>query len=162
MGVGPAWSHVPGLPPRVQTGSLGSAMLSDPALYPRRGRIATPAGGTGVRHDFAAWGGVTGSREGAQPAPPSPACGAPLQSRGAATRELQTHAGQEITLTRSYGTCSACGAGLFPLDEELGLLPGSLTPRLHEQLVRLGSWMEFRPAATLLAAFTGAQVTEAT
>jgi len=28
--------------------------------------------------------------------------------------------------------------------------------------VRLGSWMEFDPAATLLAAFTGAQVTEAT
>jgi hypothetical protein len=37
-----------------------------------------------------------------------------------------------------------------------------LTPRLHEQLVRLGSWLEFRPAATLLAALTGAQVTEAT
>jgi hypothetical protein len=29
-------------------------------------------------------------------------------------------------------------------------------------LVRLGSWLKFRPAATLLAAFTGAQVTEPT
>lgn len=37
-----------------------------------------------------------------------------------------------------------------------------MTPRLHEQLVRLGSWLEFRPAATLLAALTGARVTEAT
>jgi hypothetical protein len=37
-----------------------------------------------------------------------------------------------------------------------------LTPRLQEQLVRLGSWMEFAPAATLLAALTGAQVTETT
>src|SRR5256712_2960230 len=54
------------------------------------------------------------------------------------------------------------GRGFFPLDEELGLLPGALTPRLHEHLVRLGSWMEFDPAATLLAALTGAQVTEAT
>src|SRR5438094_7110453 len=54
------------------------------------------------------------------------------------------------------------GRGFFPLDEELGLLPGSLTPRLHEQLVRLGSWLEFDPAATLLGALTGAQVTEAT
>src|SRR5438445_53301 len=54
------------------------------------------------------------------------------------------------------------GRGFFPLDEELGLLPGSLTPRLHEHLVRLGSWMEFDPAATLLGALTGAQVTEAT
>lgn len=52
--------------------------------------------------------------------------------------------------------------GFFPLDEQLGLLPGSLTPRLHEQLVRLGSWLTFDPAATLLAALTGARVTEAT
>jgi hypothetical protein len=37
-----------------------------------------------------------------------------------------------------------------------------LTPRLQEHLVRLGSWLEFAPAATLLAALTGAQVTEAT
>ena len=54
------------------------------------------------------------SQESSSARPPCPTCGAPLQSRGAATRELQTHAGQEITLTRSYGTCSACGAGLFP------------------------------------------------
>ena len=45
---------------------------------------------------------------------PCPACGAPLQSRGEHPRGLLTQAGQEITLTRSYGTCSACGAGLFP------------------------------------------------
>ena len=57
---------------------------------------------------------ATWSPESGHPRPPCPACGAPLQSRGAATRELQTHAGQEITLTRSYGTCPACGAGLFP------------------------------------------------
>src|SRR2546427_2809934 len=54
------------------------------------------------------------------------------------------------------------GRGFFPLDEQLGLLPGSLTPCLHEHLVRLGSWREFDPAATLLGALTGAQVTEAT
>jgi hypothetical protein len=57
---------------------------------------------------------ATWSQESGSARPPCPACGAPLQSRGAATRALQTHAGQEITLTRSYGTCSACGAGLFP------------------------------------------------
>src|SRR5947209_1713736 len=54
------------------------------------------------------------------------------------------------------------GRGFFPLDDQLGLLPGSLTPRLQEQLVRLGSWLPFEPAATLLAALTGAQVTAAT
>lgn len=54
------------------------------------------------------------SQESASARPPCPACGAPLQSRGAATRALQTHAGQEITLTRSYGSCPACGTALFP------------------------------------------------
>jgi hypothetical protein len=44
-------------------------------------------------------------------------------------------------------------AGFFPLDEELALLPGSLTPTLHEQLVRLGAWMPFGPAAKMLADF---------
>ena len=30
-----------------------------------------------------------------------------------------------------------------PLDEELELMPGALTPSLHEDLVRLGAWMPF-------------------
>jgi len=54
------------------------------------------------------------SQESSSARPPCPTGGAPLPSRGAATRELQTHAGQAITLTRSYDTCSAGGAGLFP------------------------------------------------
>jgi len=57
---------------------------------------------------------VTFSQESATARPQCPACGTPLHSRGAATRHLQTHAGQEIALTRSYGTCPACGVGLFP------------------------------------------------
>jgi len=52
--------------------------------------------------------------------------------------------------------------GFFPLDEELGLVPGALTPRLHERLVRLGAWLPFRPAARMLAVFTGVTVSEAT
>lgn len=54
------------------------------------------------------------SQEEDPPPPLCPACSAPLQSRGAHPRGLQTQAGQEITLTRSYGHCPACGAGLFP------------------------------------------------
>jgi hypothetical protein len=38
----------------------------------------------------------------------------------------------------------------FPLDEELALLPGSLTPYVHESLVRMGTWMPFKFAAELL------------
>jgi hypothetical protein len=57
----------------------------------------------------AAW-----SQESDPERPLCPACGTPLQSRGSATRQLQTQAGQEVVLRRSYGTCPACGTGLFP------------------------------------------------
>jgi len=46
----------------------------------------------------------------------------------------------------------------FPLDEELGLVAGQLTPLLAESLVRLGSWLPFAPAATMVAFFTQTQV----
>jgi hypothetical protein len=54
------------------------------------------------------------------------------------------------------------GPGFSPLDEELGLLPGVLTPGLPASAVRLGSWLPFRPAAALLAHFTRVTVDEAT
>lgn len=54
----------------------------------------------------------------------------------------------------------AAGTGLSPLDVELGLLPGSLTPRLQASLVRLGSWMPFAHAARELGRLTGAVVSE--
>lgn len=48
-----------------------------------------------------------------------------------------------------------------PLDEELGLLPGSLTPRLAESVVRLGTWMPFARAAAELEHLLGLQISEA-
>lgn len=49
--------------------------------------------------------------------------------------------------------------GFSPLDEELGLLPGSLTPRLQEALVRLSTHIpSFAKAARELAFFSGTQV----
>ncbi len=50
----------------------------------------------------------------------------------------------------------------FPLDEQLALLPGCLTPQLHEGLVRLATWMPFAQAAELLATFTGVQLSPST
>jgi len=47
------------------------------------------------------------------------------------------------------------GRGFFPLDEELELLPGKLTPREHERLVRLSGWLAFERAAELLEEFLG-------
>ena len=54
------------------------------------------------------------------------------------------------------------GPSFSPLDEELGLLPGGLTPYGQEQLVRLGSWIpSFARAAELLEVLTGMHVAEA-
>jgi hypothetical protein len=51
------------------------------------------------------------------------------------------------------------GSGFSPLDEELGLLSGNLTPRLQEALVRLSTYIpSFAKATRELAWFTGAQV----
>lgn len=41
--------------------------------------------------------------------------------------------------------------GFFPLDDELALLPGRLTPRLHEWVVRLATWMPFAATTDCLA-----------
>ena len=48
------------------------------------------------------------------------------------------------------GSAPPAAESFFPLDEELELLPGSLTPGLEEMLVRLGSWMPFAQAQGLL------------
>jgi hypothetical protein len=41
-------------------------------------------------------------------------CGEPLSARGEQTRYIQTSGGQAVKLTRTYGTCPACGGGFFP------------------------------------------------
>jgi hypothetical protein len=47
------------------------------------------------------------------------------------------------------------------LDEELGLLPGSLTPTLHEWVVRLGAWMPFPEVAKIIEAICQTVISEA-
>src|SRR5713226_5105970 len=49
------------------------------------------------------------------------------------------------------------GRVFFPLDKELGLLPGNLAPRQHEHLVHLASWMPFAQASSLLTLLLGVQ-----
>jgi hypothetical protein len=41
-------------------------------------------------------------------------CGEPLWARGKQTRYIQTTGGEAVKLTRTYGTCPACGVGFFP------------------------------------------------
>ena len=54
------------------------------------------------------------------------------------------------------------GWAFFPLDEELGLLSGGLTPRGEETLVRLSTWMPYESARELLEDLLGVQVSKAT
>ena len=46
-------------------------------------------------------------------------------------------------------------SGFFPLDEELGLLAGNLTPHQQKSLVRLCVQMPFAQASEQLTAITG-------
>jgi hypothetical protein len=50
----------------------------------------------------------------------------------------------------------------FPLDEELGLLPGTLAPRQQEHVVHLASCMPFKQAAQMLGALLGVQISAET
>lgn len=50
----------------------------------------------------------------------------------------------------------------FPLDDELELLPGRLTPSLQESLTRLGAWMPFERAAREFTYFTRTDVSRPT
>jgi hypothetical protein len=54
------------------------------------------------------------------------------------------------------------GEAFFPLDEQLGLVSGGLTPRAEETLVRLATWMPYAQAQELLADLLGIQVSKAT
>lgn len=52
--------------------------------------------------------------------------------------------------------------GFSPLDEELGLLPGALTPSLQEDIVRLGTWMPFRRVVGEMQHFRHTDVSKST
>jgi hypothetical protein len=54
------------------------------------------------------------------------------------------------------------GRAFFPLDDELELLPGTLTPSLQEDLVQLGVWMPFGKAAQQLRRFRQTDVSRPT
>ncbi len=54
------------------------------------------------------------------------------------------------------------GSAFFPLDEQLGLLSGGLTPRGEETLMRLSTWMPYASARELLEDLLGVQVSKAT
>lgn len=60
------------------------------------------------------------------------------------------------------GLAPPVGQVFFPLDEELALQPGRLTPRQQEHLAHLATWMPFARAAQMLEKLLGVQVSEPT
>jgi endogenous inhibitor of DNA gyrase (YacG/DUF329 family) len=50
----------------------------------------------------------------------------------------------------------------FPLDEELGLLPGNLAPRQQEHVAHLASWMPFDKAVQMIEEILGVQTNQET
>lgn len=52
--------------------------------------------------------------------------------------------------------------GFFPLDEELGLLPGHLTPTLQQHTTRLGAWIPFAKTGAFLKDLLGIEISPAT
>ena len=52
--------------------------------------------------------------------------------------------------------------GFFPLDEELELLPGRLSPHGYENLTRLSGWMPFKRASEIIEDLLGIHVDKST
>src|SRR5205085_5724876 len=60
------------------------------------------------------------------------------------------------------GCARPAGPGFSPLDDELGLLPGELSPTVEHGLARLCAVLPFAQAAEHLAFFWGVRISEAT
>lgn len=54
------------------------------------------------------------------------------------------------------------GRGFSPLDEELALLPSSVSPFIHQCIVRLGTLVPFTQVPEQLAALVGVTVSRET
>ena len=52
--------------------------------------------------------------------------------------------------------------GFSPLDEELDLLPGKLSPWLVESVARMGTWLPFEQVPEAVAFFTKVGISEET
>lgn len=78
----------------------------DARLSGMRAQMLTDLAQRSTRQDW------SGQKEDARPR--CPHCGAVLQARGKHERSLATQGGQEVKLSRRYGTCPHCGSGLFP------------------------------------------------
>lgn len=87
-------------------------------------------------------------------------CGSGHQAEFVAyrTKTLDTVLGP-VTLRRAYYHCPACGGGVVPRDDELGVAGASLSPGLRTMVARVGAAAPFAQASDLLASLAGVELT---
>jgi hypothetical protein len=73
------------------------------------------------------------------PAATCPACAGVVREKSWEARQLTMDGARRSAWNDRWASAPAAARSFFPLDEELDLLPGSLTPRLVASLVRLGA-----------------------
>lgn len=64
-----------------------------------------------------------------------------------------------VTLRRAYYHCGACGAGVVPKDDDLGVSGVSLSPGLRAMVARVAAAAPFAKASALLGELAGVHVT---
>jgi hypothetical protein len=91
---------------------------------------------------------------------PRIACGAGHQARFVSSRAktVDTVLGA-VTVSRAWYHCAACGHGLAPKDDELGVAGASMSPGLAKMAARAGAAVPFAKAARLLADLAGIELT---
>jgi len=65
-----------------------------------------------------------------------------------------------VTLRRAYYHCAACGRGIVPRDDDLGVTDASLSPGLRRMVARAAAAEPFATAADLLAQLAGIQLSD--
>ncbi len=81
-----------------------------------------------------------------------------VAGRWSRRRQLRGEREIRIALERTYAAVRPVGPAFSPLDKELGLLPGALTPTLQGHLSRLGTRLSFGEAASELGHLKGVWV----
>jgi Uncharacterised protein family (UPF0236) len=86
-----------------------------------------------------------------------PRCDGILRARERVCRTVDTMVGS-VPLERPYFYCRACHAGVYPLDEVLGLVPGRKQLDVQKAVATLVTEVPYDEAQTLFGALTGVHV----
>jgi len=89
-----------------------------------------------------------------------PECGGPMADKGRQTRQVETREAP-VRVERGYRHCSACGRGLFPLDERLGLC-GTFSEGVVRDGALLGSLLPYGQAAESYTQMSGIALSAST